>query len=259
LSTDETKVAQGKLLYLRKRAGATDNRGGPTSVQAAIERIARDASTRANRDDDEVRAWEKEQRRLKIESADKLRYNWALLEAGMPERFLEPIVAGQLRLQWGPIQFAVNCMADGELIVGLMGKMESGKTQAACLALWSHKRQKDIAKIDHPHGRGSTAGGRFLSAARYAEMTARDRDFFDAVPFLVLDDLGREPDNKHRLVEDLVFNRHANNKPTVFTSNLSMADLSGPGWDPRVKNRLERNGKVMEFDEPFTTGRTGNV
>lgn len=69
-----------------------------------------------------------------------------------------------------------------------------------------------------------------------------------SVPLLIVDDLGveRMTDYSFEVWFKLIDERYGNLKPTVFTSNLKLSDLS-KRFDDRIASRLA-DGKVLNID-----------
>jgi hypothetical protein len=219
-------------------------------VKSAIEAIATAAAKRV-KSDDEVKAWEANNLRLQIDTADNLRRDWGV-EAGIPGRLLDVIADGHLDTSWPPINFVITSIDRGDLVIGITGVPRSGKTQAACYGLWYHKRKKDIAKIKHPHGLGATTGGKYTTAVTYVNLHSSRREVLAACPILVVDNMGREHPSKQQLVEELVLTRADEGLCTIFTCSEGAAI----GWDDHLRSRLDADGALAAFKEPYQCRRS---
>lgn len=133
----------------------------------------------------------------------------------------------------------------------LMGGYGTGKTVAAAYAV----REALLSEA----GASQPSGGKLRQPARWVEagelaclssFSEADREFLEdcmRVRLLVLEEFASE--NLHRealpRLERLINHRYGNNLRTVFTSNISAAQLDAPEW-ARIKDRLNEVAVIFE-------------
>jgi hypothetical protein len=120
----------------------------------------------------------------------------------------------------------------------VMGICRAGKTSLAVAMLrqwvaWSeraasflHAYRLGVARIQHPAGHGEP---------EIVELAMR-------APLVLLDDLGSERDHALSAVPDVIFERHAENRPTWVTTGLTRDQLVkryGPGVVARIFERAK--------------------
>jgi hypothetical protein len=133
----------------------------------------------------------------------------------------------------------------------LMGICRAGKTSLAVAMLrqwvsssgraaaFLHAYKLGVARIQHPAGHGEP---------ELVEVAMR-------APLVLLDDLGSERDHALSAVPDVIFERHAENRPTWVTTGLTRDQLV-KRYGPGVVARIFERAKVIRVGEstPKTTG-----
>jgi len=120
----------------------------------------------------------------------------------------------------------------------VMGICRAGKTSLAVAMLrqwvvssgrcgaFLHAYKLGVARIQHPAGHGEP---------EMVELAIR-------APLVLLDDLGSERDHAMNAVPDVIFERHAENRPTWITTGLTRDQLVkryGPGVVARIFERAK--------------------
>jgi hypothetical protein len=153
-------------------------------------------------------------------------YRWASFSAPeLPARVPPPSI-GVAQSSWREPRLCV------------MGICRAGKTSLAVAMLrqwatWSeraaaflHAHRLGVARIQHPAGHGEP---------EIVELAMR-------APLVLLDDLGSERDHALSAVPDVIFERHAENRPTWVTTGLTRDQLVkryGPGVVARIFERAK--------------------
>ena len=149
----------------------------------------------------------------------------------LPETLETMLVTGQDR--WGQplrktpmLEALLRLVAAKALHVVLSGEPGTGKSVAAAQMLEHY------------------GSGRWVSAVDYCTLAdwAEERLPYLRCRLLVVDDLGLEPDRAVSKIEALVYERHAQGRTTVYTTNLTRKQLRGSGsqpgrYDERVLSR----------------------
>jgi DNA replication protein DnaC len=96
-----------------------------------------------------------------------------------------------------------------------------------------------------------------VTAFRYCQMPAWEQageNPYAIAPALVLDDLGREPQDRRGQVEELLIGRWGDGLPTIVTSNLEIEALA-ERYDGRLIDRFqEQRSEVVVTDERLRPG-----
>lgn len=134
----------------------------------------------------------------------------------------------------------------------LIGNVGSGKTTLAeAVAMYI------TTATQATHGFQRAVGHRVVQAKKLAKIAKDDPSLFDEIcslPLLVLDDIGIEPTEGNSYgnittpVSDVIFERHATQRPTIFTSNLPLPDLAEK-YGERIADRLREMCVVISFNE----------
>lgn len=124
----------------------------------------------------------------------------------------------------------------------LCGTVGNGKTTAARAALITLRAM----------GEDGTEKNAYDIALLYREVNRNQRaaDEYDRLcrcPFLFIDDLGTE--GNAAALNELLYERYNNMRTTIFTTNLTRAELSAK-YGPRIFDRFEELALVL----PFTGG-----
>ncbi len=164
---------------------------------------------------------------------------------GMPSRYREktfatfdPAVSGAAGAAFG----AANHVIDGRSSLVLVGRPGAGKSHLAA-AIGNSQRGGEwcnVPELVHTARQDIHTGDN--DAAKWLHDLATEDGF------VVLDDLGREKVSEWtgELIYVLVNRRYEDNRPTVVTSNLTMAELESNGYGP-VLSRLSEEGRLVEM------------
>lgn len=181
-----------------------------------------------------------------------------LVATGCPSRYAE-VVTGDGLCETPALAELRGAFAAGMDFAVLAGAIGVGKSvaaaawllerRAACAAALSAAPSGAVAPSEIPASRGAWLHAHQLAALASFDGRA-ELSRVEAVPWLVLDDLGVEPlDSKGWLaaaLDGLVYQRHGNRRPTVITSNLPAADFLRR-YGPRVASRLAECAAVVEL------------
>jgi len=129
----------------------------------------------------------------------------------------------------------------------LFGRRGTGKTVSACRLL--------ISMVNSPDFPGNSCY--FLPAKEYSDSLDLDAlKEFERLSLrrgvLLLDDLGQETRNHHRL-ENIISHRHNHQLFTIITSNFS-PDKLAPRYDQRIIDRIVERGLAVELTEILRKG-----
>jgi len=163
----------------------------------------------------------------------------AALERTIPPAYRwASFAAPELPARVPPSSIGVGQSSWREPRLCVMGICRAGKTSLAVAMLrqwvvWSeraaaflHAYRLGVARIQHPAGHGEPD---------IVELAMR-------APLILLDDLGSERDHALSAVPDVIFERHAENRPTWVTTGLTRDQLVkryGPGVVARIFERAK--------------------
>lgn len=134
-------------------------------------------------------------------------------------------------------------MAQGRLLVCLLGPVGTGKTVAACRLLAKH-------------------GGLFVPVGRLVELSARyepDRVKLSELrmaKLLVLDEVGSEDERDILRVESLLRERYEDARPTILIANLT-PQLFQVRYGDRVARRIWSHGHMVPCTRVLCPGEQG--
>lgn len=159
-----------------------------------------------------------------------------------------------LRALWMPektlaLEAARDWWASGEALLLLCGGVGSGKTTAAAWCLL--KRMEQEAANPKPSGGVPIEPGMFVTAPEFnglSDYSPEARAWMERLSrcgLLVLDDLGTERmgDGELSCIQRLVGERHAADRRTVLTTNLS-GEAFKKRYGERVADRIRESGIV---------------
>lgn len=128
-------------------------------------------------------------------------------------------------------------LAKGKRIIVLQGEAGTGKSYAVARNLSSVERAL------------------WVKAADYGVLAPWDPavDGYRYVPVLAIDDLGLEPASRRARIEELLCDRHAEDKTTLATTNLSAKEF-GAAYSERVLSRLREVGAWVQCREVVRAG-----
>lgn len=160
-----------------------------------------------------------------------------LAEAALPRRFAwarvdAPELGGRVRYQ-GDLKTAVRRILGAGNVV-FTGPSGSGKTSLAVACL--RKRGRDGMYVSA----FKLGVARIQSAAGNGEAKLVERAM--SVPWLLIDEVGAEPNTVNNAVPAVVFERYDQNLPTWFTTGLKSEELAARYGAGFVRRLLEQNG-----------------
>lgn len=160
----------------------------------------------------------------------------AVAEAGAPKRFL-PLLGDPAPTR----AVAVSTAWDGRGFLTLLGDTGTGKSFAAALRVYREVLGRiDAMWSDSSRWDDIRSGARWLSA--YGAVSSRET-LSDACVcrFLVLDDMGEEPNERREraALRELVSERYNGDQPTILTSNLSEDEIRDRYGDRTLERLLE--------------------
>jgi hypothetical protein len=176
--------------------------------------------------------------RAALERTIPASYQWASFSAPeLPARVPAPsISAGQSSWREPRICVMGICRAGKtSLAVAMLRQWVASSERAAAFL---HAYKLGVARIQHPAGHGEPES---------VELAMR-------APLVLLDDLGSERDHALSAVPDVIFERHAENRPTWVTTGLTHDQLV-KRYGPGVVARIFERAKVIRVGSEATPRR----
>lgn len=195
---------------------------------------------------DEEHAW----RQADAKKREEERITERLLEtARIPGRYLEGMTAAKAssHTKWNANMEAIRGMLGRGVVIALLGKRGTGKTQAGTLAIWENcHRQKSARYINaitfYMQVRGTY---REKSETTEAQVIASNT----SPSLLVIDEVHERGDTPwvDRMLTYLVDQRHQEMKDTILIANQTPAEFSA-SVGSSVVDRAREGGGVLVFD-----------
>jgi DNA replication protein DnaC len=189
--------------------------------------------------DPEIDAAAKERER---ELLDMKRWDHCHHVAEVPVRVLRLLASGDLDKTTTPMRAVTALSRSQRRVLVLSGPPGTGKSIAACSALWD------------------ASAGRYVRADRYAQLARswdkldeKIADLVNTSQLLVVDDVGEEPAKERHYIERLLSERYDRDVTTIITTNLDATQFA-KAYGMRVISRLQEVGRIVKCEDVLRPG-----